>query len=78
MSIEPAVAALCGHIFLGERLELTEWIVIVLIASASAGAALTARVEARKGNHLTSGQPAAVSFPLSREKKKRSQQSRDR
>ena len=48
MSIEPAVAALCGLIFLGERLELTEWIAIVFIASASAGVALTARVEARK------------------------------
>jgi hypothetical protein len=45
MSIEPAAAALCGLIFPGERLELTEWIAIVLIASASAGAALTARVK---------------------------------
>ena len=75
MSIEPAVAALCGHIFLGERLELTEWIVIVLIASASAGAALTARVEAKSFDQWPAG--GRFVSVIAREKK-RSQQSRDR
>jgi inner membrane transporter RhtA len=43
MSLEPAVAAVSGLIFLHEYLSLYEWIAIVLIIIASAGAALTAK-----------------------------------
>lgn len=41
MSMEPAVAALSALIFLGEYLILSEWLAIILVMSASAGAALT-------------------------------------
>lgn len=40
MSMEPAVAALFALVFLGEHLSLTEWLAIVLVMLASAGAAL--------------------------------------
>ncbi|SDS20533.1 inner membrane transporter RhtA [Mucilaginibacter mallensis] len=43
MSLEPAVAAISGLIFLHEYLSLYEWIAVALIIIASAGAALTAR-----------------------------------
>lgn len=43
MSLEPAVAALCGLLFLGERLAPTQWIAIVLVIAASLGATMTAR-----------------------------------
>jgi inner membrane transporter RhtA len=41
MSLEPAVAALCGLIFLGERLSLYEWMAVAMVVMASAGATLT-------------------------------------
>lgn len=42
MSLEPAVAALCGVIFLGERLAPVQWLSVALVIGASAGAAMTA------------------------------------
>ena len=43
MSLEPAVAALCGLVFLGERLAGAQWIAIALVITASLGATMTAR-----------------------------------
>ena len=43
LSLEPAVAALCGLVFLHESLSFYEWIAVVLVVVASAGAALTSR-----------------------------------
>ena len=45
MSLEPAVGALSGLLFLGERLAPTQWSAILLIIVASAGTAATARQE---------------------------------
>ena len=41
MSLEPAVAAICGVIFLKEFLSVSEWIAVALVVIASAGATLT-------------------------------------
>jgi inner membrane transporter RhtA len=41
MSLEPAVAALCGLVFLHEYLTLYEWLAVALIIVASAGATFT-------------------------------------
>lgn len=43
MSVEPAAAALCGWLFLGERLSPAQWLAVLLVMAASAGATLTAR-----------------------------------
>jgi inner membrane transporter RhtA len=43
MSLEPAVAALAGLVFLGERLFGTQWLAIVLVIVASIGATMTSR-----------------------------------
>ncbi len=43
MSLEPAIAALCGLLFLHERLSLLQWLAIAAIIVASAGAAMTSR-----------------------------------
>ena len=43
MSLEPAVAAVCGWIVLGEVLALSQSIAIALIVAASAGATMTVR-----------------------------------
>jgi inner membrane transporter RhtA len=43
MSLEPAVAAVCGLVFLREMLSGSQWLAVALVISASAGAALTAR-----------------------------------
>ncbi len=43
MSLEPAAAALSGLVFLREQLTLTQWLALVFVSAASAGAALTAR-----------------------------------
>jgi inner membrane transporter RhtA len=40
LALEPAIAALAGIIFLGERLHLRSWAAIALVVAASAGAAL--------------------------------------
>lgn len=41
MSLEPAVAAICGLLFLKELLSFYEWLAIALVIIASAGATLT-------------------------------------
>jgi inner membrane transporter RhtA len=41
MSLEPAVAALCGLFFLQEMLSFYEWMAVALVVIASAGATLT-------------------------------------
>jgi len=43
MSVEPAAAALCGLFFLHERLTPAQWVAVVLVMAASAGATLTAK-----------------------------------
>ncbi|HBX54886.1 MAG TPA: threonine/homoserine exporter RhtA, partial [Pseudomonas sp.] len=43
MSMEPAIAALSGLLFLSERLSLSQWLAISAIILASAGAAATIR-----------------------------------
>jgi inner membrane transporter RhtA len=43
MSLEPAVAALCGLLFLGEYLAAAQWVAVALVICASAGSTLTAR-----------------------------------
>ena len=43
MSLEPAIGALCGLLFLHERLSLLQWLAIGAIIIASAGAAMTSR-----------------------------------
>ena len=43
MSLEPAAAALSGLVFLRERLTVTQWLALVFVSAASAGAALSAR-----------------------------------
>lgn len=43
LSLEPAVAALCGLVFLHESLSFYEWLAVVLVVAASSGAALTAK-----------------------------------
>ncbi|ACU04648.1 EamA family transporter [Pedobacter heparinus] len=41
MSLEPAVAAICGLLFLNEILSFHEWLAVALVIIASAGATLT-------------------------------------
>jgi inner membrane transporter RhtA len=43
MSVEPAVAALCGYLLLKESLTLTQWCAIAAVMCASTGVAFTAR-----------------------------------
>jgi inner membrane transporter RhtA len=43
MSLEPAVAALCGLAFLGERLAGAQWFAIALVIVASLGSTMTER-----------------------------------
>jgi len=43
MSLEPAAAAVCGLVFLHERLTPAQWLAVALVMAASAGATLTAR-----------------------------------
>lgn len=45
MSLEPAVAALVGLVVLGESLHWTQWIAILCVVTASAGATLGAKAE---------------------------------
>lgn len=47
MSLEPAVAALSGMLFLGEKLTLPQWSGLLAIIAASAGTTLTMRQKAR-------------------------------
>jgi len=43
MSLEPAMAALSGLVFLGQHLRLREWVAVVLVMVASVGATRTGR-----------------------------------
>ncbi|RDI97430.1 threonine/homoserine exporter RhtA [Dyella solisilvae] len=43
LSLEPAVAALAGAAFLGERLNLQQWVAVAAIIAASGGVALSVR-----------------------------------
>lgn len=43
LSLEPAIAALAGAAFLGERLDALQWLAVAAIIVASAGATFTAR-----------------------------------
>lgn len=43
MSLEPALAALAGLVFLSERLTPLQWLAVALVSAASAGSTLTAR-----------------------------------
>jgi inner membrane transporter RhtA len=43
MSLEPAVAALCGLVLLGEHLTKAQWLAVGLVIAASVGATVTAR-----------------------------------
>jgi inner membrane transporter RhtA len=43
MSLEPAVAALAGLVFLREVLSVRQWLAVVLVIAASAGSTLTSR-----------------------------------
>jgi inner membrane transporter RhtA len=43
MSLEPAVAALCGLVLLGEHLTKAQWLAVGLVIAASAGATMTGR-----------------------------------
>jgi inner membrane transporter RhtA len=43
MSLEPAVAALCGLVLLGEHLTQAQWAAVGLVIAASVGATMTAR-----------------------------------
>jgi inner membrane transporter RhtA len=43
MSLEPAVAALCGLVLLGEHLTKAQWVAVGLVIAASIGATVTAR-----------------------------------
>ena len=45
MSLEPAAAAICGLLFLHERLAPSQWLAVGLVMVASAGATLTAAPE---------------------------------
>jgi inner membrane transporter RhtA len=55
MSLDPAVAALSGMLFLGERLTVTQWAAVICIMVASGGSAATATSAAAP--------PAAQSLP---------------
>ena len=50
MSLEPAIGALCGFVFLHEHLGILQWLAILAVVIASAGATL--------------GAPAAAAVPL--------------
>ncbi|MEO6103855.1 MAG: threonine/homoserine exporter RhtA [Pseudoxanthomonas sp.] len=43
MSLEPAIGALCGFVFLHEQLGMLQWLAIIAVVVASAGATLGAR-----------------------------------
>jgi inner membrane transporter RhtA len=43
MSLEPAVAALAGLVFLGEVLTPLQWLAVALVIAASAGSTLSSR-----------------------------------
>ncbi|QTF08883.1 threonine/homoserine exporter RhtA [Brenneria izadpanahii] len=50
MSLEPAIAAISGMLFLSEHLSLIQWIALLLIITASVGATMTIKTN-RENNH---------------------------
>ncbi len=48
MSLEPALAALSGLLFLSERLSLRQWLALLCVIAASAGISLTSARRARR------------------------------
>jgi inner membrane transporter RhtA len=54
MSLEPAVAALCGLIFLGEQLGGMQWLAIALVIGASLGATVMSRQVEGEGTAILS------------------------
>jgi inner membrane transporter RhtA len=56
MSMEPAIGALCGLLFLSEQLSLTQWLAISAIIVASAGAAATIKPQPKQAP-TTTAQP---------------------
>jgi inner membrane transporter RhtA len=52
LSLEPAVAALCGLVFLREMLTIYQWVAVVLVVIASAGAAFYDRRASPEGAAL--------------------------
>ena len=49
MSLEPAIAALSGFIFLGEQLLWTQWVALATIITASIGCTITTQKAKQKG-----------------------------
>ena len=49
MSLEPAIAALSGFVFLGEQLLWTQWLALATIISASIGCTVTTQYAKQKG-----------------------------
>ncbi len=56
MSLEPAVAALAGLVFLHEVLSLRQWLAVALVIAASAGSTLTSR----RADQLAEGESKAA------------------
>ncbi|MES2111473.1 MAG: EamA family transporter, partial [Bacteroidota bacterium] len=52
MSLEPAVAAFSGLIFLHEYLSFREWLAVALVIVASAGVTLTGKASAHQAEAL--------------------------
>jgi inner membrane transporter RhtA len=50
MSLEPAIAALSGFVFLGENLLWTQWLALATIICASIGCTVT--MQKRKNQHI--------------------------
>ena len=53
MSMEPALAALSGILFLGEHLLLLQWVALLCIILASLGATLSVKTSENKGDSLS-------------------------
>ena len=60
MSLEPAIGALCGLLFLGERLSVLQWLAIGAIIVASAGAATTSQPVAKPAGDPGAADDAVV------------------
>jgi inner membrane transporter RhtA len=60
MSLEPAVAAGVGLVFLREILSPTQWLAVILVITASAGATLTSRIPSEpRGADAAEGWPGS-------------------
>lgn len=58
MSLEPAVAAICGLLFLNEQLSLLEWLAVVLVITASGGSTLTKSDKTKEASAITANYQA--------------------